>query len=142
MGPLPWPLLATSLLVATLLATGLGKAMDMPGFARVLAEFRAFPVGSEGVLAVTVTLVELGLAAALLVPGWRRRAAAAALLLFIGNAILLTVTLLRGIALENCGCFGVFLARPLRAWTPLEDVALALLAGFVLVAGQRPQPRA
>ena len=126
--PLPWPRFAVWLLAASLLATGLGKALDMPGFARVLVEFRAFPAGSESILAVVVTLTELGLAPALLVPGWRRRAAGLAVVLFLGNAALLSLTLLRGITLENCGCFGVFLARPLRPWTPLEDVALALLA--------------
>jgi uncharacterized membrane protein YphA (DoxX/SURF4 family) len=126
--PLPWQNAAVWLLAAVLLATGLGKALDVVGFAQVLAAYGAFPPGSEGVVAVSVTLLELGLAAALLVPGWRRLAAGGALLLFMGNAALLTVTLLRGIDLANCGCFGVFLARPLRPWTPLEDIALAMLA--------------
>ena len=30
----------------------------------------------------------------------------------------------RGLGLENCGCFGVFLARPLEWYTPLEDAVL------------------
>ena len=123
-----WPVMAAWLLAAVLLATGLGKALDVAGFARVLGQFRAFPAGSEGGLALLVTAAELGLAAALPVPGWRRRAAGLAVLLFLGNAALLSLTLLRGIELANCGCFGVFLARPLRPWTPLEDVVLAALA--------------
>lgn len=125
---LPWSRAATWLLAAVLLATGLGKALDLHGFAQVLTTYRAFPQGLEGLIAASITLLELGLAAALLVPAWRRPAAGAALLLFLGNAALLSVTLLRGIDLANCGCFGAFLARPLRPWTPLEDVALAVLA--------------
>lgn len=126
--PLPWRVGAVWLLAAVLFATGLGKALDVAGFAQVLATYQALPPGSESVVAVSVTLLELGLAGALLVPGWRRLAAMGALLLFLGNAVLLSVTLLRGIDLANCGCFGVFLARPLRPWTPLEDLALAGLA--------------
>lgn len=124
----PWQVVSAWLLAFVLFTTGLGKALDVVGFARVLTTFRIFPEGSEIPLAVAITLLELALAVALLWPGWRRLAATAALLLFIGNAAVLTLTLLRGIALENCGCFGVFLARPLRPWTPLEDVALALLS--------------
>jgi len=128
LSPPGWPLLAGWLLAAVFWATGLGKALDMPGFARVLTTFAAFPAGSEGVLAVAITLAELALAVALLVPGWQRPAAGLAVLFLLGNAALLSVTLLRGIDLANCGCFGVFLARPLRPWTPLEDLALAGLA--------------
>jgi hypothetical protein len=43
---------------------------------------------------------------------WRRRAALAAAALAAFNGAVLVLTLWRGIALENCGCFGVFLARP------------------------------
>jgi hypothetical protein len=30
----------------------------------------------------------------------------------------------RGLGLENCDCFGVFLARPLEWYAPIEDAAL------------------
>lgn len=129
-----WPLLAAWLLAAVLFATGLGKALDVAGFARVLVEFRLFPVWAVEPLAVAVTLLELGLALALLVPAWRSRAAWAAVALFLANAAVLSLTLLRGIDLVNCGCFGVFLARPLRVFTPLEDIALALLGLFAVRA--------
>ena len=134
-GP-PWALLAAWLLAAVLLATGLGKALDVPGFATVLAAYRLLPAGSESFVALGVTLAELGLAAALLHRPWRRAAAGGAILLFLANAAVLSLTLLRGVELANCGCFGVFWARPLRPWTPLEDLALA---GLAMIAGMRPK---
>lgn len=41
---------------------------------------------------------------------------------------------LRGLALENCGCFGVHLAQPLRWWVLLGGLELLLLTIFVLAA--------
>jgi hypothetical protein len=119
---------AAWLVALALLATGTGKALDVPGFALVLAEYRLLPVGSEPFVALAVTLAELGLAMALLHPATRVMAAWGAVLLFMANAAVLSLTLLRGVPLANCGCFGVFLARPLRVWTPLEDIVLAALA--------------
>lgn len=124
------------LLAAVFLATSLGKLLDIQGFAGVLAGYRLLPAPLLAPAGLALSLAELAVAAGLL---WRpalRWAAGAALLLSLGNAALLTVTLLRGIALGNCGCFGVYWPRPLRPWTPLEDLALAALALAVL-AGRR-----
>ena len=41
------------------------------------------------------------------------------------------ITLWRGLALANCGCFGVFLARPLTRQTVLEDVVMLGLSLLV-----------
>lgn len=130
------PALAAWLLAAVLLATGLGKALDVPGFAAVLADYRLLPAGSEPIMALAITLAELGLAAAMLHPRWRQVAAWGAVALFLANAAVLSLTLLRGVELANCGCFGVYWPRPLRPWTPLEDLALA---GLALLAGWRPK---
>jgi len=108
----------------------------VPGFATVLADYRLLPVGSEAGVALAITLGELGLATALFFPPWRRAAALGAVALFLANAAVLSLTLLRGVELANCGCFGAFLPRPLRPWTPLEDLALA---GLAMLAGQRPR---
>ena len=126
------------LLAAVEAATGIGKLLDVPGFARVLAQYRLFPAPLLAPVAWGVTLAELAVAAGLVVPAWRRRAAVAAAVLAAADAAVLTVTLLRGIALENCGCFGVFLARPLRPYTPLEDVVM-LAAALVVVAASKPR---
>lgn len=133
---LPWWAAASRWLLAALfLATGLGKALDVAGFAAVLGPYRLLPTPLLLPAAAAVTLAELAIVAGL---AWRpalRPAAIAALAMALLNAAALTVTLARGIALENCGCFGVFLARPLRPWTPLEDLVLAALALAVLAGG-------
>lgn len=115
-----------------LLATGLGKLLDIPGFAGVLADYRLLPAALLLPAAILVTTAELAAGVALLAPATRRPAAALAGLLALLNIGVLSLTLARGIRLSNCGCFGVFFPRPLAWWSPLEDavlLALALLAG-------------
>ena len=43
------------------------------------------------------------------------------------------LALLRGLNLPNCGCFGVFLARPLTWATPVED-AVIVAVSFAIYA--------
>lgn len=127
-----WPRLAVAWLLALVfLATGTAKLLDVPGFAAVLADYRLFPAPLLP-LAIGVILAEFAIGIGLLLPRSRPTAAAGAALLAAGNAAVLWLTLLRGIPLANCGCFGVFLARPLTAWTPLEDLVLLTMALLVL----------
>lgn len=112
-------------------AAALGKALDLPGFVLVLAEYRLLPDTLLVPGAILLVLVEAVIAIGLLLPHLRRGAALAAAALAAIYGLALTVTLLRGIALRNCGCFGVFLARPLTVFSPLEDVLLVLLALLV-----------
>jgi hypothetical protein len=125
-------------LVMVFLATAIGKLLDNRGFAEVLGQYRLFPAASLLPLGLFFSLVELAVAFGLAHGPTLRMAAVAAGLLMLGNAAVLALTLARGIALENCGCFGVFLARPLAPWSPLEDVALAGLAGLVLLGTRKP----
>lgn len=116
------------LFMLLMLATGVGKLLDMPGFQGVVATYRLLP---EVLLTPSAWLLvgtELVLAAWLL---WGKRLQLAALLLIGMHLMYLVwqvVTLLRGIAIDNCGCFGVFLARPLTWFTPLEDLLLIALS--------------
>jgi hypothetical protein len=129
------------LLALVFAATALGKLLDVPGFADVLAAYRLFPEPLLLPLAFGLGLMEAAIAIGLLSrAAWRPAAIAGLALALVGTAVL-TLTLARGIALENCGCFGVFLARPLRPWTPLEDLVLAGLAWLALrwaATGPRP----
>jgi len=120
--------LAAWTLALVFLATGLGKALDVGGFAAVLGAYQLFPPGLLLPLAALVVVAELAIAMGLTQPRWRRRAAIAAGAISAANAAILGLTLLRGIPLENCGCFGVFLARPLNWTTPIEDLVLFALA--------------
>jgi hypothetical protein len=120
------------LLVLIFAATSLGKLVDIQGFGRVLDDYRILPAAATAPVGLALALAELAVALGL---SWHRSlrlAAVGGLVLALGNALLLSVTLLRGIHLANCGCFGVYWARPLRPWTPLEDLVLAGLALLVL----------
>ncbi len=119
------------LLAALQAAAGIGKLLDLPGFVAVLGEYRLMPAGLLWPAALGVTGFELAIALGLVLARWRRRAALAAAALAALNGAVLVLTLWRGIALENCGCFGVFLARPLRWTSPLEDLVLVVLALLV-----------
>ena len=42
-------------------------------------------------------------------------------------AVWMTMSLLRGLELSNCGCFGVFFPRPLTWFSPMEDLVMAII---------------
>ena len=116
------------LTAAVLLATAAGKLLDVRGFAAVLRTYDFFGEGALLPLAIGVPALELGLALWLLSA---RRLAGAALgsaALHVAYALWSAVSVLRGLKLSNCGCFGVFLARPLSWQTVAEDGGMAALS--------------
>ena len=111
-------------IAAVLLATAVGKLLSLGGFAQVLATYRALPEWSLFPVAAAVSVAELLLAAWLL-SGWRLRAAALVSAgMHLAYALWAGATLGRGVDVPNCGCFGVFFARPLTYSTVLEDAGL------------------
>lgn len=117
-----------------LLASALGKSLDLQGFVDVLATYRLFPDRSLWLLGLGITGIEWGLAAWILV-GWRLPTGALLAMMLNGlYAIGLIVTLLRGLDLPNCGCYGVFFPQPLRWYSPLEDLVLVGIC-YALYAG-------
>jgi len=120
-----------------ILATGVGKVLDLPGFVRVIETYQLLSPAFLYSVAVTVAAGELILGVWLL-SGWRPGTAArAAIAVNLAYAVLLALTLVRGLDLKNCGCFGVFLARPLRWFSPLEDL---VFAGLSWLLYQRVSP--
>ena len=117
-----------------LLATSLGKLLDIQGFANVLRTYEAFPDSVLLSLALAIPLAELALAVWLLAGSFLRVAAAVSVVLHFSYAFWSAVSVLRGLQLSNCGCFGVFWPRPLGWSTVVEDLVLAaaslLLASF------------
>ena len=127
---------AARLLLLTVFAvTALAKLLDIQGFADVLRGYLLFPPPLLAPIGRTLALVELAVAIGLARRATSRPAALAALVISLGFAVVLIITLWRGIALANCGCFGVYWARPLQPWTPAEDL---VLAGLALLAARRP----
>lgn len=114
-----------------LLASALGKSLDLKGFVDVLVTYRLFPDWSLWFLAFGIPGIEWGFTTWILV-GWRLLTGALLAMMLNGlYAMGLILTLLRGIDLPNCGCYGVFFPQPLRWYSPLEDLALVGL-GYVL----------
>ncbi len=110
------------------IATAIGKLLDNRGFAGVLNSYQLFPSSTTLVLGVIFSLAELFLGIELL---RRYRTIWAAWGIFamnLGYTFLAIMTNLRGLKLDNCGCFGVFWARPMTWNTALEDSVLTLLS--------------
>lgn len=107
------------------LVSAFAKALDVSGFSEVLRTYRAFPDTTLFPLALTITTLELGLGVWILWGHRLQTSATAAAIVNVGYAGWMVLTLLRGLTIPNCGCFGVFLARPVTWASPLEDLVFA-----------------
>ena len=114
-----------------LIASALGKALDLSGFADVLKTYQAFPEAALFFIAFSVTVFEFLLGGWML-SGWRLPASAiTAAIMNTVYAVWMTVTLIRGLELANCGCFGVFFPRPLTWVSPIEDLVMVALCSLL-----------
>src|SRR5690349_17115022 len=109
------------LLAAVLFATAIGKLLDVGGFTAVVATYRALPEPLLLPAALALTLGELALGLWLLSGIRLATAALAAVLLHVAYLVWSMAALTRGLDIPNCGCFGVFWARPLTWVTLVED---------------------
>ena len=106
------------------LASALGKSLDLPGFVKVLVTYHAFPDWTLWPIAFFITGIEWVLGVWIL-SGWRLAIGSlAGLVLNLAYTMWMTLSLLRGLDLPNCGCYGVFFPQPLRWYSPLEDLVL------------------
>ncbi|MGH3694879.1 MAG: MauE/DoxX family redox-associated membrane protein [Pseudonocardiaceae bacterium] len=113
---------------------------DLPGFVGVLRTFQLGGAGTAWMLVVVLLTGELVSGIWLLgTPG--RRPLVPAVVFAVTAVIwsaLATQAFARGLALDNCGCFGVYLAQRLRWWVLLEDVALLGYATLLIRAARTP----
>lgn len=109
-------------IASVLLLTGLGKLLDVPGFIKVIDTYEIIPIFFQPFVAVSMVLIELKIAENLIRQINLKLTALAATVLHIGFTLLATITLVRGIEVPNCGCFGIFWARPLTFITVGEDI--------------------
>ena len=135
--PVPWIAAPQALLALVLLATGVGKALDVAGFAAVVAAYGVLPQGLLLPAAAALAGAELALSAWLASGVRLRRAGWAAAAMHAGYAGWAGLALWRGLDIPNCGCFGVFFARPLTAGTLVEDGALVLVSLLVVKGARR-----
>lgn len=125
------------LIGGVLLASAIGKSLDMPGFVEVLITYQLFPEWSLWPLALGITGIEWVLATWILA-GWQLSTGALIAMGLNGlYATGLIVTLLRGLDLPNCGCYGVFFPQPLRWYSLLEDLAVVGICSVLRVGAKR-----
>ena len=90
-------------------------------------------------VAVSMVVIELKIAENLYRKLNLKMAALAATGLHVGFTLLATITLLRGIEVPNCGCFGVFWARPLTYITVGEDIFMVEVCFLLFKIFQRKE---
>jgi uncharacterized membrane protein YphA (DoxX/SURF4 family) len=110
------------------LASAIGKLLDNRGFADVIVTYQLIPQSLTLGLGLFVSLFELALGLAIVFERKVLLCAYFTIAVHIGYLSLAALTMARGINLSNCGCFGVFLARPLGLQTLVEDAILLILS--------------
>lgn len=117
--------------IVLLLSTSIGKLLDIPGFADVIMTYK---FGISGILAtglaLAIALFELELAFFIIRKPLSKFIGPILTLMHSAYTVLAIITLSRGIEIENCGCFGVFLARPMTGVTIIEDLILTGLSAM------------
>jgi hypothetical protein len=114
--------------VLLLTASAIGKLADMQGFYEVIKHYAFLPDAMIPASAWTLAIVEL-LLAIFLATGVRIVAVACSLIaLHLIYLTWLLIALARDLTIANCGCFGIYWARPLTWFTPIEDLTLLALA--------------
>ncbi len=111
------------------ITTGVGKLLDNRGFSEVILTYQlGIPAELALPFGVAFSLFELWLGLRVARNIGQTQNGLMAIALHLGYTSLAVITLARGIALENCGCFGVFLKRPLTYQTVIEDLVLVALS--------------
>ncbi len=114
--------------VLLLAASSVGKFADMTGFYPIVASYQVVPAALIPFAAWKLVVLEMGLAIWLASRRHLPLAAVALIALHVVYFVWLMAALLRGLDIPNCGCFGVYFARPLTLFTLIEDLLLLLMA--------------
>lgn len=125
------------LIGGVLSVAAIGKLLDNRFFAETLANWRLFPSWSLLPIGVVASLSELGLAVWLF-SGWRTsHAAVCAVVFHLGYVLATVITLLRGIRLPDCGCFGILFPHPLNWVMAFEDLGFAAVSFALYLIAKR-----
>ncbi len=110
-----------------LLTTAIGKLLDNRGFAEVLLTYDLFPEAVLLPLALGMSLFELFLSLWIFSGIKLKYASIIAVILHIQLVVVAISSNLRELNIPNCGCFGVFWARPMNWGTVVEDSLLTVV---------------
>ncbi len=127
--------LAPRLLLSVVFAlSGFLKLLDPAAFQSAVDGYRLLPYAATAAVALVLPWVELLTAAGL----WLRRYRVAALLLIAGLLLVFVAALtsvpLRGLVLEDCGCFGPWSQSGSVRWVLLQDLVLLMLVAWCLLS--------
>jgi uncharacterized membrane protein YphA (DoxX/SURF4 family) len=135
--------LTAALLLAMIFGVaGAAKLRAADRFAGVVENYRLLPQGLVRPVALALSVIELLLAPALLVPGLQAPATAMATLLLVTFAAAMAINLRRGRSGIDCGC-AIGLLKERISW-PLvgRNLMLALAAASLAVADSSERPLA
>jgi hypothetical protein len=118
---------------------GAGQVSDFGGFSAILATYDVATGRAADVLAAVIIAAEVAAGVALLTSRYRVPGAVLGLAVTVAWTVLAAQAFARGLAVPNCGCFGVYFGQELRWWVLLEDAEFILLAAWVL-RGARTYP--
>jgi hypothetical protein len=126
------PPLAALLYGLLLAGMAAGQLASLDAFEDALASYE-LPDGLHRAVLIALPALELlaalGLLGARVLPLHLARAAAVlGIVVAVAWSALAVQAFARGLEVENCGCFGAYLAQELRWWVLLEDGYLLLLA--------------
>lgn len=121
-----------------LLASATGKLFDLQGYAAVLRTYELLPQAAIMPTAIAMPLLELFLSLWIFSGIKLEFSALAALLLHVVFTVVTVVSNLRELDIPNCGCFGIYWARPMTWGTVVENLILTMVCVFIfLLAGRR-----
>lgn len=125
--------MARRILAIILLAMALGQLTNPIAFIDIIETYEVGGRTFAWVLGFGLFIGEVtgGIGLLLPTPPKRRLASRIALVVTLVWSALALQAFARGLALDNCGCFGVHLAQELRWWILLEDAEFVALAVWV-----------
>ncbi|AYV26451.1 MauE/DoxX family redox-associated membrane protein [Streptomyces avidinii] len=127
---------------AVLAAMALGQLASFDAMPAILTTYGLTSGAASTALAVALISAETVTA------GWflarPRSRAITPVWLYTGVAVVWSVlasqAFARGLVLDNCGCFGTYLAQPLRWYVLVEDALMLLYAWLLWRAARRARP--
>lgn len=126
-------------LAALFFTMAAGQLSNLSGFVDIVASYGIGGTAVAGFAATALIAGELTAAAGLVSRDHTRqyRAASVAVAVALAWGVLAAQAFARGIALDNCGCFGVHAGQPLRWWVLIEDLEFLALAWWVRAKAAR-----
>lgn len=114
------------------LAMAIGQVASFPIFVQILETYQFLPLLSLPLWAGLIITAELLAGIGLLISNLSKQnklfAATCGVIVAVFWTLLGLQAFLRGLDIQNCGCFGAYLGQPLRWWILLEDVIFVIVA--------------